>query len=207
MVNENAPTIVASCHACQFLLVASNIFLRNEDVLPDLNTCTRVQFYMRCGGVGLLACSKYLMVVENISLCSQSRTVNFHKGNSTRTLHCSQWEEYIAFYRRFVRKFNPFTFTKTFNCLCCLKKHNCFLNYNNKQLHRPRRTIASLHMLLHSFLFLLVPRQLLPVPDLKLMEILFRYFDPLSSWSSSWSCPGDTSYHHLFCYSLFWKSL
>ena len=33
----------------------------------------------------------------------------------------------------------------------------------------------------HASPFLLVPRQLLPVPDLKLVEILFHYFDPLSS--------------------------
>ena len=57
------------------------------------------------------------------------------------------------------------------------------------------------------FSFLFVPHQLIPVPDLKLMEILFHYFDPFSSWSSSWSFLGDTSYQHLFCYPLFWKSL
>ena len=71
-----------------------------------------------------------------------------------------------------------------------------------KKLFWLRSPIISLHMLLHSFLF----RQLPPVLDLKLMQILFHYFDPLSSWSSSWSSPGDISYHHLFCYSLLWKS-
>ena len=55
--------------------------------------------------------------------------------------------------------------------------------------------------------FLLVPRQLLAVPDLKLMEILFHHFDPCSSWSSSRSSPGVTSYKHVSCYPLFWKSL
>ena len=40
-----------------------------------------------------------------------------------------------------------------------------------------------------------------------MMEILFHYFDPLRSWSSSWSSPSDTFYQYLFCYSLFWKSL
>ena len=55
--------------------------------------------------------------------------------------------------------------------------------------------------------FLLVRGQLLLVPDLKLMEILFHHFDPLSPRSSYWSSSGDISYRHLFCYSLFWKYL